>query len=110
MGMTDDELDEALRALAHPARRAIVRVAAMRPLPAGQVAGALGVAPATASQHLRLLRRTGLVDVTTDGARRLYLSVPARAREVAAALLDRLTPPLPAERAGPRPGPWAGPR
>jgi DNA-binding transcriptional ArsR family regulator len=91
--MTDDELDQALRALAHPARRAIMRVTAIEPLPAGEVAAMLGVAPATASEHLRVLRGTGLAEFTTQGARRLYRALPARVADVTAVLLDRTTIP-----------------
>jgi DNA-binding transcriptional ArsR family regulator len=87
--MTDDELDQALRALAHPARRTIMRVTATVRLPAGRVAIILGMAPATASEHLRVMRGAGLADVTVEGARRLYGAVPARVDEVTAELLER---------------------
>jgi DNA-binding transcriptional ArsR family regulator len=108
--MTDDELDQALRALAHPARRAIMRVTATRPIPAGQVAAVLGIAPATASEHLRVMRGAGFADFTVQGAKRLYRAVPARVGEVTAELLGRTSAPGAPDPARPerRPDPAVG--
>lgn len=88
--MGDDELDECLRALAHPARREILRLTAARELPAGEIAAALGVAPATASEHLKVLRKTGFVVLTAEGTWRRYradLTVVERVRDALSAHL-----------------------
>jgi DNA-binding transcriptional ArsR family regulator len=94
-----------------------MRVTATAALPASRVATALGVAPATASEHLRLLRRAGFAEVSVEGARRLYRAVPARLGEVSAALLARTAAPaapLGADPSGPGPlhppGPGSRPR
>lgn len=41
-------------------------------LQAGELAALTGMSQPAASQHLRVLREAGLVDVRTDGPRRLY--------------------------------------
>jgi DNA-binding transcriptional ArsR family regulator len=46
----------------------------------------LGIAPATASEHLKVLRKTGLVDLTASGAQRLYDANPNRIKTVITAL------------------------
>ena len=71
----DAQLDEALRALSHPARRAIIRMTVEREVPASELADALGIAPATASEHLKVLRKTGLVRLTADGTWRRYRAI-----------------------------------
>ena len=77
------DLDEALRALAHPARRAILRLVWERELPAGAISDSLELAPATVSEHLKVLRKTGLVQMTASGTWRRYRAVPERMAEVA---------------------------
>jgi len=57
-------VDTALAALADPLRRRTVELLALRPHRAGELAGALGVAPPTMSKHLRILRQGGLVTDT----------------------------------------------
>jgi DNA-binding transcriptional ArsR family regulator len=89
-------VDELLRALSHPARRRILTVAAAGPVSAGMLAEALGLANATTSEHLKVLRKTGLVTMTVQGTWRLYETDRARVAE-AAALLARFTESLPEE-------------
>ncbi len=67
-----------LRALAHPARREILRRTARAAVPAGDLAESLGLANATVSEHLKVLRKTGLVTMTADGTWRRYRADPAR--------------------------------
>ena len=43
-----------------------------RELPAGELAALTGMTQPAASQHLRVLREAGLVEVRVDGPRRLY--------------------------------------
>jgi DNA-binding transcriptional ArsR family regulator len=70
--LTEDEADELLRALAHPARREILRRCWDEPATAGALSTALDLAPASTSEHLRVLRKTGLVVLTKDGTFRRY--------------------------------------
>lgn len=43
-----------------------------RELQAGELAALTGMSQPAASQHLRVLREAGLMDVRSDGPRRLY--------------------------------------
>jgi DNA-binding transcriptional ArsR family regulator len=54
-------IDDALAALADPARRRAVEILARQPRRAGELARALGVSPSAMSKHLRVLRERGLV-------------------------------------------------
>jgi DNA-binding transcriptional ArsR family regulator len=72
-GVLDEgEADELLRALAHPARREILRQCWDRPASAGSLSVALDLAPASTSEHLKVLRKSGLVVLTKDGTFRWY--------------------------------------
>jgi DNA-binding transcriptional ArsR family regulator len=67
------EMDEALRAVADPTRRAILRLVRDDELPAGEIAGHFpSMSRPAVSQHLRVLTEAGLVEVRPDGNRRLY--------------------------------------
>ena len=68
----DAFMDEALRALAEPRRRAILRLVAQDELPAGQIAAAFEVTRTAVSQHLTVLKNAGLLSERRDGTRRLY--------------------------------------
>lgn len=65
-------IDEALRALADPNRRAILAVVRDGPRPVGEVAEQVGLSQQTASHHLRVLEGAGLASATSIGTRRLY--------------------------------------
>ena len=69
--------DEALRALAEPRRRAILRLVSDEEMAAGQIAAAFDVTRTAVSQHLTVLRKAGLVTERRDGTRRLYRARPA---------------------------------
>ncbi len=85
--MTDhDSLDDAVRALCHPGRRAMLRLARDGERSATELADAAGLSPSAASPHLKLLRETGLMHVRIDAKRRLYRVDDARLAEVRAAL------------------------
>src|SRR5919199_3951213 len=69
----EEAVDEALRAVADPTRRTILRLVRDRELPAGEIAAHFTTMSRPAvSQHLRVLAGAGLVDVRADGIRRLY--------------------------------------
>jgi DNA-binding transcriptional ArsR family regulator len=66
-------MDEALRAVADPTRRAILRLVRDNELPAGEIAVHFpSMSRPAVSQHLKVLADSGLVDVRPDGNRRLY--------------------------------------
>ena len=73
---SEQATDEALRALAEPRRRAILRLVAHEELPAGQIAEAFDVTRTAVSQHLSVLRNAGLLHERRDGTRRLYRARP----------------------------------
>ena len=66
-------MDQALRAVADPTRRAILRLVHHGELPAGEIAQHFPtISRPAVSQHLRVLVDSGLVDVRAEGNRRLY--------------------------------------
>lgn len=72
----DEATDEALRALAEPRRRAILRLVARDELAAGEIAAAFDVTRTAVSQHLTVLKNAGLLTERRDGTRRLYRARP----------------------------------
>lgn len=66
------DLDLALRALADPNRRAILRAIRTVPRSVGEVAGELGLSQQTTSHHLGVLHQAGLAVGTREGTRHLY--------------------------------------
>jgi DNA-binding transcriptional ArsR family regulator len=68
--------DEALRALAEPRRRAILRLVAHEELAAGEIAESFDVTRPAVSQHLSVLKAAGLLTERRDGTRRLYRARP----------------------------------
>jgi DNA-binding transcriptional ArsR family regulator len=67
-------VDAALRALAEPRRRAILRLVWDRERAAGDIASHFDVTRPAVSQHLRVLKEADLVEERRDGTRRLYLA------------------------------------
>ena len=66
-------MDAALRAVADPTRRAILRLVRDDELPAGEIASRFPTMSRPAvSQHLRVLTDAGLVEARADGNRRMY--------------------------------------
>ena len=92
--MNPDASDEALRALAHPGRRTMLRLVWDEERPATELAEAAGLSKSAASQHLKLLRDAGLVTVRVDANRRLYRADLERVSEVAAFLDEFWAAPL----------------
>jgi tellurite resistance protein TerB len=60
----------------------MVRLSASEDVPATELAERLGIAPATASEHLKVLRKTGLVTLTAVGTWRRYRADLARVATV----------------------------
>ena len=72
----DDGMDEALRALAEPPRRAILQLVAHSELSAGEIAGCFDVTRTAVSQHLTVLKNAGLLTERRLATRRLYRARP----------------------------------
>ena len=66
------EVQGVLEALASPVRREILRLIWDQELPAGEIAAAFALTKPTISQHLGVLRRSGLVTMTATGTFRRY--------------------------------------
>jgi len=65
-------MQAAIDAIAHPGRRALLRLVLDQELPVSELAGRLGLSQPATSQHLKVLRDAGLVRGRVDGRRRLY--------------------------------------
>lgn len=92
--MTEPAVEDAIRALAHPGRRTMLQLVWDQERPASALAEAAGLSKSAASQHLKILRDAGLVDVRAAATRRLYRADLARVAEVAALLDDFWAAPL----------------
>lgn len=78
--------DDALRAIAHQGRRRMLRLAWDGERSSGELADACGLSRPAASQHLKVLKDAGLVDVRVDGNRRWYRTRAERLDELRAFL------------------------
>jgi DNA-binding transcriptional ArsR family regulator len=65
-----------LRALAHEERRRILQACLVQAQAAGELAAASGLSAASVSEHLKVLRKTGLVVLERRGRFRLYRTEP----------------------------------
>jgi DNA-binding transcriptional ArsR family regulator len=63
---------EVFEAIAQPKRREILRLLSGGELSAGEIATHFSVTQPAISQHLKVLRETGLVSERRDGTRRLF--------------------------------------
>jgi DNA-binding transcriptional ArsR family regulator len=63
---------ECLKTLAHPHRLRIVQMLLRGRYTVGELATACGVASHMASEHLRLMQRSGFLSVEKDGRRAYY--------------------------------------
>ena len=89
--MTANELDELVRALSHASRRRILRICSDGFVAAGDIASDIDLALASVSEHLKVLRKTGLVELDREGTRWLYCTNGDRVNQV----LDALQSDLP---------------
>jgi ArsR family transcriptional regulator len=79
----DAELAALAKALAHPARVAILRrLLAHGECVCGEIVDALPLAQATVSQHLKVLKEAGLVAGEVDGPRVCYCVNPKAVQRV----------------------------
>lgn len=69
----EQELADFAKAIAHPARIAILKVLAQKnECICGEIVEVLPLAQSTVSQHLRELKQAGLINGTVDGPRSCY--------------------------------------
>jgi DNA-binding transcriptional ArsR family regulator len=69
-------VEPALKAIAAPRRRAILRLVRDAELSAGEIASHFDVTRPAVSQHLTVLKEAGLVSERRNGTRRLYRARP----------------------------------
>jgi ArsR family transcriptional regulator len=87
----DVRLAEIAKALAHPARIAILKELARRnECVCGQIADVLPLAQSTVSQHLKELKDIGMIRGEIDGARTCYCIDSRKMKELATLLGDFL--------------------
>ena len=85
-------MDAALKALAEPRRRAILKLVWSQELPATEIAGQFpDVSRPAISQHLTVLKEAELVTERRDGTRRLYRANPQTMAELRSFLDDYWT-------------------
>jgi DNA-binding transcriptional ArsR family regulator len=73
----ETQLDAAFGALAHPARRDMLRRLAERERTVGELAQPFDMSLAAASKHVQMLERAGMVQRTIDGRRHVCRLDPA---------------------------------
>src|SRR5689334_18399865 len=69
-------MTNAFAALADPTRREIFERLARRSLSVGEIASQMTVSRPAVSQHLKVLRDAGLVDMRSEGTRNVYAVDP----------------------------------
>jgi len=65
-------VEAALRAIAEPRRRQILRLVREGEMSAGEIASHFDVTRSAVSQHLRVLKHAGLLTERRNGTRRIY--------------------------------------
>src|SRR6059036_2312542 len=84
--LTYRPMEAALKAIAAPHRRRILRLVRNEELSAGEIAAHFDVTRPAVSQHLSVLKEAGLVDERRNGTRRLYRARPEGLAELKAFL------------------------
>jgi DNA-binding transcriptional ArsR family regulator len=69
-------VEAALKAIAEPRRRQILRLVRDEELSAGEIASQFDISWPAVSQHLGVLKEAGLVDERRNGTKRLYRARP----------------------------------
>ena len=73
---------QAFAALGDPTRQRIVEMLAARELSSGEIARRFDMTAPAVSQHLKLLREAGLIQVRRDAQRRIYALDPTGLEEL----------------------------
>src|SRR5438477_10201388 len=74
--------NDVFHAIAHPARRTILRLLKGGQKPAGKLAESFGVSFAAVSQHLKVLKEAVLVSERREGRQRIYRLHPMPLKEL----------------------------
>jgi DNA-binding transcriptional ArsR family regulator len=82
-------MDAVIRALADPHRRLIIETLSAGEATAGELGARVPIAQPGVSRHLAVLRDAGIVDVRSEGRRRLYALRPESMTELEGWLEDR---------------------
>lgn len=90
--MTDDNLLDALKAIAHPSRLRILQALAKGETNVSEIEEVTEIGQPTLSQQLAILRKAGLVE-TRRQAKLVYYSLDAQAMGNVSRALSALTPP-----------------
>jgi len=98
MAFSQDDLETAARmkALAHPARLAIIRALLQvggRGCSCGDIVGGLPLAQSTVSQHLKILREAGIIRGEISGPRSCYCLDREALASVSAAMAELAASP-----------------
>ncbi len=88
--MDDFDLDEILRALSHPDRRRFVVACLDRAQAAGELAALSELSLATVSEHLKVLRKSGLLTLDKQGRFWLYSTDRERLERAGREVLEML--------------------
>jgi ArsR family transcriptional regulator, arsenate/arsenite/antimonite-responsive transcriptional repressor len=80
--MDKEKASEILKALGHPSRLEIVLGLMRDECSVGEIQEKLHLPQSTISQHLRILRNSGIISARKDGTRRCYSVIDNRARRV----------------------------
>ena len=81
----DQELADLAKAIGHPARVQILRLLAQKTgCVCGEIVGELPLAQSTVSQHLKVLKESGLIRGDVDGPRVCYCIEPRALRRLKA--------------------------
>ena len=93
MRNSDIDIADLAKALAHTARLRILRLLLVTPgCIGGDIVEAVGLAQSTVSEHLRILKATGVITGEISGPRTCYALNPA-ALEPLAEFIGALAPP-----------------
>jgi DNA-binding transcriptional ArsR family regulator len=84
----DTRLDEAMRALSHPDRRVFIKACLDKPRAAGDLAELSSLALASVSEHLKVLRKSGLLMLEKQGRFRIYRTDAVFLRELSRAIAE----------------------
>jgi DNA-binding transcriptional ArsR family regulator len=87
-------MEAALKAIAAPRRRQILRLVRDEELSAGEIASHFDVTRPAVSQHLNVLKEAGLVSERRNGTRRLYRVRPEGLTELRDFFQDLWNPRL----------------
>ena len=86
MTLDDNDFDDVLRALAHPARRAFLRACVTQERAAGDLSSSSDLSLASVSEHLKVLRKSGLLRLDRQGRFWMYRTDSARLEAVTTAV------------------------